>query len=80
VVGSRGDDHVSDRALQFPTQRQRAMDKGRIIGQKRPLKPKDVWAIRVRLELRGDKRGLALFQFGNRQQIAGLRLGEVESR
>jgi hypothetical protein len=56
------------------------MDKGRIIGQKRPLKPKDVWAIRIRLELRGDKRGLALFQFGNRQQIAGLRLGEVESR
>jgi len=36
-------------------------NKGRIIGQKRPLKPKDVWAIRVRLELRGDKRGLALF-------------------
>lgn len=26
-------------------------NKGRLTGQKRPLKPKDVWAIRVRLEL-----------------------------
>ena len=24
-------------------------NKGRLIGQKRPLKPKEVWAIRVRL-------------------------------
>ncbi|HJO52517.1 MAG: integrase, partial [Sulfitobacter dubius] len=28
-----------------------AWNKGRIVGQKRPLKPKHVWAIRVRLEL-----------------------------
>jgi hypothetical protein len=34
-------------------------NKGRLIGQKRPLKPKDVWAIRVRLQLQGQKRGLA---------------------
>jgi hypothetical protein len=26
-------------------------NKGRIIGQKRPLKPRDVWTIRVRLQL-----------------------------
>jgi len=26
-------------------------NKGRLIGQKRPLKPKEVWAIRVRLQL-----------------------------
>jgi len=26
-----------------------AWNKGRIVGQKRPLKPKHVWAIRVRL-------------------------------
>jgi hypothetical protein len=26
-------------------------NKGRLIGQKRHLKPKDVWAIRVRLQL-----------------------------
>ena len=36
-------------------------NKGRLVGQKRPLKPKDVWAIRVRLEINGSKRDLALF-------------------
>ena len=36
-------------------------NKGRLIGQKRPLKPKDVWAIRVRLQLEQRKRDLALF-------------------
>src|ERR1022692_4154675 len=36
-------------------------NKGQLIGQKRPLKPKDVWAIRVRLELSGKPRDLALF-------------------
>jgi integrase len=36
-------------------------NKGRLIGQKRPLKPKEVWAIRVRLQIEGRKRGLALF-------------------
>lgn len=38
-----------------------AWNKGRIVGQKRPLKPKLVWAIRVRLELAGNHRDLALF-------------------
>jgi len=36
-------------------------NKGRLVGQKRPLRPKDVWAIRIRLELRGCSRDLALF-------------------
>jgi len=36
-------------------------NKGRIIGQKLPLKPKHGWAIRVRLELAGNHRDLALF-------------------
>ncbi len=27
-------------------------NKGRLTGQKRPLKPEDVWAIRVRLQLK----------------------------
>ncbi len=36
-------------------------NKGRFIGQKRPLKPKDVWAIRVRLQIGGCKRDLSLF-------------------
>ncbi|MEM0990827.1 MAG: integrase, partial [Pseudomonadota bacterium] len=28
-----------------------AWNKGRLVGQKRPLMPKHVWAIRVRLEI-----------------------------
>ena len=39
----------------------RPWNKGQLIGQKRPLKPKDVWAIRVRLELGGSRRDVALF-------------------
>ncbi|WP_234416779.1 integrase [Ruegeria sp. Alg231-54] len=34
---------------------------GRLFGQKRPLKPMHVWAIRVRLELVENYRDLALF-------------------
>ena len=33
------------------TPKRRAWDKGRLVGQKRPLLPKQVWAIRARLEL-----------------------------
>ena len=36
-------------------------NKGRLIGQKRPLLPKHVWSIRVRLEMQGSARNLALF-------------------
>ncbi len=39
----------------------RAWKKGRLIGQKRPLLPKQVWAIRARLELAGNLRDLTLF-------------------
>lgn len=41
--------------------RRPAWNKGRIVGQKRPLAPKHVWSIRVRLEMADNKRDLALF-------------------
>lgn len=49
--------------VQLPTvmPKRRAWNKGRLIGQKRPLLPKQVWAIRARLELAGNLRDLALF-------------------
>ena len=34
-------------------------NKGRLIGQKRPLKPKEVWSIRVRLQVERRARNLA---------------------
>lgn len=36
-------------------------NKGRLIGQKAPLKLKDIWAIRIRLQLSHKVRDLALF-------------------
>lgn len=39
-------------------------NKGLIVGQKRPLLPKHVWSIRVRLEMSGSARDLALFNLG----------------
>jgi hypothetical protein len=38
-----------------------AWNKGCIAGQKRPLKPQHVWAIRVRVDLAETHRDLALF-------------------
>ena len=46
-------------------------NKGRLIGQKRPLKPKDVWAIRARLQLEGRKRDLALFNLAIDSKLRG---------
>ncbi len=41
--------------------RRPAWSKGRIVGQKRPLAPKHVWSIGVRLEMADNGRDLALF-------------------
>ncbi|SMC13114.1 hypothetical protein ROA7745_02948 [Roseovarius aestuarii] len=47
--------------VQLPavTPKRRASNTGRIVGQKRPLLPKQVWAIRARLKLAGSLRDLA---------------------
>lgn len=39
----------------------RPWNKGVLVGQKRPLQPKNVWSIRVRLEMNGSIRELAMF-------------------
>jgi hypothetical protein len=43
------------------TQHHEPWNKGKLIGQKAPLKLKEIWAIRVRLELSKRTRDLALF-------------------
>ena len=43
------------------TSRRVPWNKGQLVGQKRPLRPKDVWSIRARLEIDGRGRDLALF-------------------
>jgi site-specific recombinase XerC len=42
---------------------------GRIIGQKPPLKPKEVWAIRTRLQMSGAVRDLALFNLATDSKL-----------
>jgi integrase len=50
--------------LALPTIGKRPWNKGLLVGQKRPLLPKHVWSIRVRLEMSGRTRDLALFNLG----------------
>ena len=44
---------------------------GRIVGQKRPLQPKHVWSIRVRLEMAENPRDLALFNMAIDSRLRG---------
>ena len=49
------------RQTQSKAARREPWNKGKIIGQKLPLRPKHVWAIRTRLQLAKRARDLALF-------------------
>jgi integrase len=46
------------------TQRPQPWNKGKLVGQKAPFKLKEIWAIRVRLQLQGRLRELAMFNLG----------------
>lgn len=48
-----------------------AWHKGRLVGQKRPLKPKHVWAIGVRLEQAENHRDLTLFNLAIDSKLRG---------
>ena len=45
--------------------------RGRLVGQKRPLLPRQVWAIRARLELADNLRDLALFNLAIDSKLPG---------
>ena len=45
----------------FTASHREPWNKGKLVGQKAPLKLKDIWAIRVRLQLANRARDLALF-------------------
>src|SRR5438105_12670071 len=46
-------------------------NKGRLIGQKAPLKLKEIWAIRTRLQLANRTRDLALFNLAIDSKLRG---------
>lgn len=49
----------------------RPWNKGKLIGQKSPLTPQQVWAIRVRLQFAEHKRDLALFNLALDSKLRG---------
>jgi integrase len=59
-------------------------NKGCLVGQKRPLRPKEVWAIRVRLQMKHHKRDLALLNLAIDSKLRGcdvvkIRIGDIVS-
>jgi hypothetical protein len=57
-----------------------AWNNGRSIGQKRPVQPKHVWAIRAKLEIAENVRGLALFNMAIDCKLRGCDLARLKVR
>lgn len=55
-------------------------NKGKLIGQKAPFKLKEIWAIRVRLQLMKRNRELALFNLGIDSKLRGCDLVQLRVR
>jgi integrase len=55
-------------------------NKGKLVGQKAPLKLRDIWAIRVRLELGDRRRELALFNMALDSKLRGCDLVQLRVR
>ena len=53
-------------------------NKNRIIGQKKPLQIQHIWGIRIRLELEGRTRDLALFNLGLDSKLRGCDLVKLK--
>lgn len=55
-------------------------NKGKIVGQKAPFKPKDIWALRVRLQMENRVRELAHFNLGTDSKLRGCDLVALKVR
>lgn len=55
-------------------------NKGKIVGQKAPFKPKDIWALRVRFQMEGRTRELALLNLGIDSKLRGCDLVALKVR
>jgi integrase len=53
-------------------------NKGKLIGQKHPLKLKDIWAIRIRLQVANNARELALFNLAIDSKLRGCDLVQLK--
>jgi hypothetical protein len=50
---------------------QAAWNKGKLVGQKTPLKLKEIWAIRIRIQLTEKVRDVALFNLATDSKLRG---------
>jgi hypothetical protein len=57
-----------------------AWNKGKLVGQKPPLRPKDVWAIRIHLQNARAVRDLALFNLAIDSKLRGCDLVSLRVR
>ena len=55
-------------------------NKGKLVGQKVPFMLKDIFALRVRLQMKGRVRELALFNLGIDSKLRGCDLVSLSSR
>ena len=55
-------------------------NKGKIVGQKAPFKVRDIWALRVRLQMEDRVRELALFNLGIDSKLRGCDLVALKVR
>ena len=60
--------------------RREPWNKGKIVGQKAPFKPRDIWALRVRFQMESRVRELALFNLGIDSKLRGCDLVSLKVR
>jgi len=61
-------------------QKREAWNKGKMIGQKPPLKPKNIWAIRIHLQNKHAVRDLAMFNLAIDSKLRGCDLVNLRVR
>jgi len=61
-------------------QTREAWNKGKLVGQKPPLKPKDIWAIRIYLQNAQAARDLAMFNLAINSKLRGCDLVSLHVR
>lgn len=69
-------EHIDD--VEEKNSTHRPWNKGRLIGQKPPLKLQEIWSIRIRLDLAGKRRELALFNLAIDSKLRGCDLVKLK--
>ena len=63
-----------------PHEHREPWNKGKLVGQKAPLKPKDIWAIRIHLQNAHEVRDLAMFNLAIDSKLRGCDLVSLRVR